>query len=83
MFWEMGSGPYQDAYGILSVTKLKFISLVLKSPNLSSLPTDAAKTALQERLKTSLNEYKELNATDPVKYPPLYNNNSDTWISFP
>jgi hypothetical protein len=85
MFWrDWGMGPHLNAFGKFGFLKLKFISLIRKSPNLSALPTSGtAMTTLQTQLKTALEEYKALNATDPVKYPLLYDDNSETWISFP
>jgi hypothetical protein len=77
-WWEQSFAP---TYGNLSFTKLKFMSLVLGGPNLQQrLNWTPAQVNL---LRTYLAQYKELNAEDPVRFPPLYEEGTQTWISFP
>ena len=80
-FWDI----YALAYGIQGYTKFKFLALVFRRADFSGLPypDTTAGMELVDRLNTSLIEYKELNAQFPEVYPPLYNDGTQTWISFP
>ena len=76
---------YFSAFGAQSYTKFKFLSLIYGKSDFSALPLagTAAAVDLVNQLNTALAEYKDLNAQNPVKYPPLYYESTSTWISFP
>ncbi len=79
-FWNMDF----DVYGAYSLVKLQFIAAVLGTTSLFdySALIPGWMGGSPARFAAALEEYKALNAEDPVNYPPLYQS-GETWISFP
>ena len=80
---------FEELYGNFSVTKMKFMALVLIPPTTLN-PTPALlgprlnNTSTQVNLlRTRLEEYKQWHAENPLRYPALYEDDEGTWISFP
>lgn len=71
-------------YGAYSLIKLQFIAAVTGKITLYDFETlvPSWQGGSPAPFATALEEYKALNAEDPVNYPPLYHSD-ETWISFP